>query len=82
MTGMTANYNEYNQTMAQNASEASNRSAFSKMEQIGNQISQHSIKHSSTVSPRKSQYFYFFFENLDIFPVYVKYKSLNYQFRL
>ncbi|MBQ8848152.1 MAG: hypothetical protein IJ003_04335 [Candidatus Gastranaerophilales bacterium] len=82
MTGMTANYNEYNQTMAQNASEASNRSAFSKMEQIGNQISQHSIKHSSTVSPRKSQYFYFFFENTENFPIKVQYKNLTYQFNL
>lgn len=82
MTGMTANMNELNQSMMQNSAQQSSQSAFSRLEQIGNQISRHSIKHSSTISPRKSQYFYFFFENLDIFPVYVKYKSLNYQFRL
>ena len=82
MTGMTSNYNEFNQSMVQNSSEQSNKSVFSKIEQIGNQISKHSIKYSSTVSPRKSQYFYFFFEDLEKFPIYVKYKDLNYQFTL
>ena len=82
MTGMTSNYNEFNQSMVQNSSEQSNKSVFSKMEQIGNQISKHSIKYSSTISPRKSQYFYFFFEDMEKFPISVKYKNLNYQFTL
>ena len=82
MTGMTSNYNEFNQSMVQNSSEQSNKSVFSKMEQIGNQISKHSIKYSSTISPRKSQYFYFFFEDMEKFPINVKYKNLNYQFTL
>ena len=82
MTGMTANYETFNQTMMQNSAQQSNQSAYSRLEQIGNQISKHSIKYSSTISPRKSQYFYFFFEDLDSFPVYVNYKNLNYQFTL
>ena len=82
MTGMNANFNEYNTSMMQNAAQQTNQSAFAHLEQIGNQISKHSIKHSSTISPRRSQYFYFFFEDLDSFPVYVKYKNLNYQFEL
>ena len=73
MTGMTSNYNEFNQSMVQNSSEQSNKSVFSKIEEIGNQISKHSIKYSSTISPRKSQYFYFFFEDLEKFPK-AKYK--------
>ena len=80
MTGMTANYNEVNQTMLQNAAEQTNKSAFSQLEAIGNNISKHSIKHSSTISPRKSQYFYFFFEDQDAFPISVKYKNLSYSF--
>ena len=82
MTGMTSNYNEFNQSMVQNSSEQSNKSVFSKIEEIGNQISKHSIKYSSTISPRKSQYFYFFFEDLEKFPISVNYKNLNYQFTL
>lgn len=82
MTGMNANMNEYNTTMMQNSAQQSNQSAYSHLETIGNQISKHSIKYSSTISPRKSQYFYFFFEDLDLFPVYVKYKNLSYQFQL
>lgn len=82
MTGMTANMNEMNQSMMQNSAQESNRSAFSRLEQIGEQISKHSIQHSSTISPRRSQYFYFFFENLDNFPVFVEYKTLKYQFNL
>jgi len=82
MAGMSTNYNEYNQTIAQNASEASNKSAFSRMETIGNQILNHSIKYSSTVNPRRSQYYYFFFQDLEKFPITVKYKTLNYQFNL
>ncbi len=80
MTGMTANYNDYNQSIAQNNSQESNKSAFSKLETIGNGINKHSIKYSATISPRRSQYFYFFFENLDKYPIYVKYKDLNWQF--
>ena len=82
ISGMTANYNEINQTMVQNASQQSNQDAFSKMEDLGNRILKHTIRTSSTISPRKAQYFYFFFENKDNFPINVKYKSLNYQFRL
>ena len=82
MTGMTANMTEFNTTMMQNSAQSANRSAFSHLEAIGNQISKHSIKHSSTISPRRSQYFYFFFEDLDSFPVYVKYKDLDYSFQL
>ena len=82
MTGMNANYNEVNQTMIQNASEQSNQSAFSRLEQIGSRILKHSIKHSAVVSPRRSQYFYFFFEDLDKYPIQVNYKTLNYQFTL
>ena len=82
MTGMNTNMNEYNASMMQNSAQQTNQSAFSHLENIGNQISKHSIKYSSTISPRKSQYFYFFFEDLDLFPVYVKYKNLNYQFQL
>ena len=55
MTGMTANYNEMNQSMVQNSSEQSNQSAFSRLETIGNQVLKHSIKYSATISPRKSQ---------------------------
>lgn len=82
MTGMSANMNEFNQTMMQNSAQQSSQSAFSRLETIGNQISKHSIKNSSTISPRKSQYFYFFFEDLDIYPVYIDYKNLKYQFEL
>lgn len=82
MSGMNANYNDFNQSMVQNSSEQSNKSAFSRMETVGNQILKHSIKHSATISPRRSQYFYFFFEDLDKYPISVKYKNLNYQFKL
>lgn len=82
MAGMSANYNDYNQTIAQNSSQQSKNSAFSRLEEIGNGISKHSIKYSSTISPRRSQYFYFFFEDLDKFPIYIKYKSLNWQYSL
>ncbi len=82
MAGMTANYNDYNQSIAQNSSEQSKNSAFSRLETIGNNISKHSVKYSSTISPRRSQYFYFFFEDLDKFPIYIKYKTLNWQYSL
>ena len=82
MAGLANNYNEYNQSMARNAAEDSARGAYSQMEQIGNQILKHSIKHSAQISPRKSQYFYFFFENRDEFPISVNYKTLNYQFKI
>lgn len=82
MTGMTANMNEFNQTMMQNSAQQSNQTAFSRLEQVGNQIAKHSIKHSSTISPRKSQYYYFFFEDVDSFPLTVTYKNLKYQFEL
>ena len=82
MTGMTANMNEFNQSMMQTSAQQSTDTTFSHLERIGNQISKHSIKHSSTISPRKSQYFYFFFEDLDNFPIYVKYRTLSYQFNL
>ena len=82
MTGMNTNMNEYNASMMQNSAQQSNQSAFAHLEAVGNQISKHSIKHSSTISPRRSQYFYFFFEDMDLFPVYVKYKDLTYQFQL
>ena len=78
MTGMTANMNEMNQSMLQNSAQESNRSSFSRLEEIGNQITQHSIKHSSTISPRRTQYFYFFFEDFGVFPVNVEYKGLKY----
>ena len=65
MTGMTANYNEMNQSMIQNASQASNQSAYNRLETIGNKILKHSIKSSATISTRISQYYYFFFENTE-----------------
>ena len=82
MTGMTANYDTFNQTMMQNSAQDANKSAYSKMEELGNQILKHSVKHSSTISPRRSQYYYFFFENLEKFPITVKYNDLTYQFNL
>lgn len=75
-------YNEYNQSIAQNNSQETNKSAFSRLETIGNSIAKHSIKVSSVISPRKSQYFYFFFEDLDEFPILVKYKNLSYSFKI
>lgn len=80
MTGMISNYNDFNQAMVQNASNESNRSAFNRIETIGNQILAHSIKVSSSVSPRKSQYFYFFFEDPLTYPINVQYKNLLYKF--
>lgn len=82
MTNMSANFNEYNQSVLQSQSQETNRSAFSNLERIGNQITKHSIKVSSTISPRKSQYFYFFFEDLDEYPITIEYKNLKYQFSL
>lgn len=82
MTGMMANYNDYNQSMAQTSSEEANKSAFNRIEQIGNQINAHSIKVSSTISPRRSRYFYFFFEDKDKYPIFVNYKNLQYSFKL
>lgn len=82
MTGMMTNYNDFNQSMVQNATEQTNKSTYSRIDQIAQQISSHSIKTSSSISPRKSQYFYFFFEDMDKFPIKVNYKSLEYQFRL
>ena len=82
MAGLANNYNEYNQSMARNAAEDSTRGAFTQMEQKGNQILKHSIKNSAQISPRKSQYFYFFFENRDNSPINVNYKGLNYQFKI
>ncbi len=82
MAGMTAGYNEVNQTNVQNASHEANRDAFQKMENLGNNILKHSIKVSSTISPRKAQYFYFFFQDKEKSPINVRYKNLNYQFKL
>ncbi len=82
MTGMMSNYNDFNQTMAQNSAQQTNESAFSRIEEIGNNILSHSIRYSSTISPRKSQYYYFFFEDPIEYPIVVKYKDLVYQFKL
>lgn len=84
LTNMITNYNatEYNQTSIQHTNQEANSSAFSRMEELGNQISKHSIKYSSSISPRKSQYYYFFIENLEKYPIRVNYKNLNYQFNL
>ena len=82
MAGMTANYNEINQGMIQNSAQTSNQDAYTKMEILGNQILKHSIRISSNISPRKAQYFYFFFQNRESSPINVKYKTLNYQFKL
>lgn len=81
MTGMMANYNDYNQGVAQNAAQQTSASAFNRMEELGNQILKHSIKLSSVINPRKSQYFYFFFENTDE-TINVNYKNLNYKFKI
>ena len=80
MTGMSANYNDVNQAMIQNASEQANRSTYEKMDQLGKDILKHSTQTSSNISPRKSRYFYFFFENEDTFPLTVNYKTLSWQF--
>ncbi len=82
MTGMTANYNEFNQSMVQSASEETNKSAFNNLEVKGNQILKHTVKTSTSISPRKGQYFYFFFEDADKFPITIRYKDLVYQFNL
>ncbi len=81
MTGMTANANEFNQGMVQNSAQQSSSSAFGRMETIGNQILKHSIKLSSTINPRKSQYFYFFFEDTNE-EITVRYKNLVYKFKV
>ncbi len=82
MTGMNANYNEFNQTMVQNSAEETSKSAYNYLEAKGNQILKHTVKTSTSISPRKSQYYYFFFEDTDKFPITVKYKDLVYQFNL
>ena len=82
IAGMTSNYNEINQSIMQSTSQASNQDAYSKMEDLGNKILKHSIKVSSVISARKSQYFYFFFQDKEKYPINVNYKSLNYQFNL
>jgi len=83
MTGMAGNnYNEINQATIQNVAQSTNESAYNRLETIGTKILKHSIKHSSTISPRKSQYYYFFFEDTQNFPLTVRYKGLNYQFNL
>ena len=81
MTGMTANYNEFNQGRVQNAAQQTSASAFGRMETLGNQILKHSIKTSSTINPRKSQYYYFFFEDTDE-AITVNYKNLEYKFKI
>lgn len=82
MTGMTANYNEMNQSIIQNTAQETNKSTYSRLETVGNSILKHSVKYSSTISPRRSQYYYFFFEDLQKFPITVRYKNLTYQFNL
>lgn len=82
MTGMMTNYNDMNQTIMQNTNQASTQNAFANMEALGNKILTHSVKVGSTVSPRKSQYYYFFFEDLETYPIYIKYKDLEYSFQL
>lgn len=82
MAGITSNYNEINQSMMQNISEASKNDTYAKMQAFGDKILKHSIRNSSVISPRRAQYFYFFFQDRDSFPINVKYKSLNYQFKL
>ncbi len=82
MTGMNANYNEFSQSMVQNSAQETNKSAFSQMEELGNRILKHTVKYSSTISPRRSQYYYFFFEDKGKYPIRVLYKGLDYQFKL
>jgi len=82
MTGISSNYNDFNQSVAQNSAQATTNSAFSQMEEIGNRILKHSVKHSAQISPRKSKYFYFFIEDKEIFPITVNYKNASYQFTL
>lgn len=82
MSGLTAQYSEINQSTVQTASQMANNDAFSRMENLGNGILKHSIRVSSSVSPRKAQYFYFFFQDKEKSPIYVKYKNLVYQFKL
>ncbi len=82
MAGITSNYNEINQTMMQNTAQASNNDAYAKMEEFGNKILKHSIRVSSVISPRRAQYFYFFFQDREKSPINVRYKTLDYQFKL
>ena len=82
MAGITSNYTEINQSNLQNTAQESNKSAYIHLETVGNQILKHSVKHSSTISPRRSQYYYFFFENTEKYPLTVDYKGLRYQFNL
>lgn len=81
MTNMMSNYTtDFNQTAMQNKSSQISEDTFSRIDTIGQQILKHSIKYSSTISPRKSQYYYFFIEDLDKYPLKIKYKDLIYQF--
>lgn len=82
MTGINANYNDYNQAIMQNNAEQTNQSSFKRIDETGNQILKHTIRVSSVISPRKSQYYYFFFEDSGKFPLKIKYKNLEYQFNL
>ncbi|MBR1616644.1 hypothetical protein IJ670_00685 [bacterium] len=81
MTGMMTNYNEINQSAVQASNQEASKSTFAKMETIGNQILKHSTKVSATIQPRKSRYFYFFFQNEDNYPLTVIYKKLKYLFK-
>ena len=82
MTGLTSTYSEVNQAVVQNASGQASKDVYSKMETIGNSILKHSIRTSSSISPRRGQYFYFFFQDREKSPINVRYKTLNYQFKL
>ena len=82
MTGIGSNYNDFNQSIAQNSAHSTTNSAFSLMQQTGDEILKHSVKFNSQISPRKSKYFYFFFEDKEQFPISVNYKNLSYQFTL
>ena len=81
MTGMMTNYNEINQGTMQNAAQQTTNSVFNGMEILGNQISAHSIKVSSLINPRRTRYFYFFFENPNE-EINVKYRNLDYKFKI
>ena len=81
MTGLTSNYNDFNQGIMQTAAQKTTESAFNTIETTGTQILKHTIKTSSTINPRKSQYFYFFFEDTDE-ELTVKYKTLEYKFKI
>ena len=82
MSGMNSNYNDINQAVIQNSAQQTNESAYNRLEVLGNRILKHSVKYSSTISPRKAQYYYFFFEDPQKYPLTVRYKGLSYQFNL